>query len=94
MFIKMFINNNNMQTIKKINSICLNSTNEYCKKLVEQNTNNKKIVEQNTNNKKIIEQNTIDLIKKSKNFTSSNNIIPIFCFLSVSSFLFYLYNKK
>jgi hypothetical protein len=67
---------------KIINKIALNSTNNYCKKITEE-----------YNNKKNINPNMNSLIPYEK-YVTPNNVLPILCFLSISSFFFYLYKKK
>jgi hypothetical protein len=70
---------------KSLQDYCLKSTNESIKKMIEKCDEERKY--------KSIKFNltTNDSCPEPNN---NNNIIPFICFLSISSFLLYFYNRK
>jgi hypothetical protein len=70
---------------KSLKDFCLKSTNESIKKIVENCDEERKY--------KLVKFNltTNDSYPEPNN---KNNIIPFICFLSISSFLLYFYNRK
>ena len=70
---------------KQLRDYCLISTNESIKKMIEKCDEERKY--------KSIKFNltTNDSCPEPNN---NNNIIPFICFLSISSFLIYFYNRK
>jgi hypothetical protein len=72
---------------KKLHDYCLNSTNESIKKLSEKYNREKKY--------KDIELNLVTNDLNPNNSNNPNNpIIPLFCFLSISSLIYYFFYSR